>query len=61
MCACVGWSLASASVPLFPGSFPLRDFSLVENRTYSKGLIALRYKRARSRVKGLGRAAGAPD
>ena len=33
-------------IPLFPTGFPQRDFKLVENQSYSKGLIALSYKRA---------------
>lgn len=43
--------LLGEGIPLFPSGFPQRDFSLVENKTYSKGLIALRYKRARSKAK----------
>jgi dihydrofolate reductase len=39
--------LLGEGIPLFPSGFPQRDFSLVENKTYSKGLIALKYKRAR--------------
>jgi hypothetical protein len=34
-------------VSLFPSGFPQRDFSLIENKTYSKGLISLKYKRSR--------------
>ena len=34
--------------PLFPSGFPQREFVLVENKTYSKGLIALKYKRVRA-------------
>lgn len=41
--------LLGEGIPLFPSGFPQRDFTLVENKTYSKGLIALRYKRRRSR------------
>ena len=43
--------LIGAGIPLFPSGFPQREFMLVENKTYSKGLITLRYKRARSRAK----------
>ena len=43
--------LVGAGIPLFPSGFPQREFMLVENKTYSKGLITLRYKRARSRAK----------
>ena len=39
--------LIGAGIPLFPPGFPQREFSLVENKTYSKGLIALKYKRKR--------------
>jgi dihydrofolate reductase len=39
--------LLGEGIPLFPAGFPQRDFSLVENKTYSKGMIALRYERAR--------------
>jgi len=37
--------LLGEGIPLFPSGFPQRNFALVENKTYSKGLIALRYKR----------------
>src|ERR1700682_150792 len=43
--------LLGEGVPLFPSGFPQRDFTLAENKTYSKGLIALRYKRRRSKAK----------
>ncbi len=43
--------LLGEGIPLFPSGFPQREFTLVENRTYSKGLIALRYKRRRSKSK----------
>ena len=39
--------LIGEGIPLFPPGFPQREFSLVENKTYSKGLIALKYKRKR--------------
>ena len=39
--------LLGEGIPLFPSGFPQRDFALVENKTYSRGLIALRYKRRR--------------
>lgn len=38
--------------PLFPSGFAQRNFTLLENKTYSKGLIALKYRRARSKKKG---------
>jgi dihydrofolate reductase len=43
-------TLLGDGIPLFPCGFPQRDFSLVENRTYSKGLIALKYRRVRPKV-----------
>lgn len=43
--------LLGEGIPLFPSGFPQRDFSLVANQTYSKGLIALKYKRVRSKAK----------
>jgi len=43
--------LLGEGIPLFPSGFPQRNFSLIENKTYSKGLIALKYKRAPSRAK----------
>jgi dihydrofolate reductase len=39
--------LLGEGIPLFPPDFPQRDFELVENKTYSKGLIALKYARVR--------------
>ena len=39
-------ALLGKGIPLFPSGFPQRDFTLVENKTYSKGLIALKYKRS---------------
>ena len=44
-------TLLGEGIPLFPAGFPQRDFKLVENQTYSKGLIALKYERARTKVK----------
>jgi dihydrofolate reductase len=38
--------LLGEGIPLFPSGFPQRDFTLIENKTYSKGLIALTYKRS---------------
>jgi len=43
--------LLGEGIPLFPSGFPQRDFSLVENKTYSKGLITLKYKRTRREAK----------
>ncbi len=39
--------LLGEGIPLFPPGFPQREFSLVENKTYSRGMIALRYERAK--------------
>ena len=36
--------LLGDGIPLFPSGFPQRNFSLIENKTYSKGMIALRYQ-----------------
>jgi dihydrofolate reductase len=43
--------LLGEGIPLFPSGFPQRNFALVENKTYSKGLIALKYKRVRAKAK----------
>jgi dihydrofolate reductase len=43
--------LLGQGIPLFPSAFPQRDFTLTENKTYSKGLIALKYKRARKKLR----------
>jgi dihydrofolate reductase len=43
--------LLGEGIPLFPSGFPQRDFTLLENKTYSKGLIALTYERSRPRPK----------
>jgi len=40
--------LLGSGIPLFPGGFPQRDFTLLENKTFSKGLISLRYGRSRT-------------
>ena len=39
--------LIGAGIPLFPGGFPQREFTLLENKTFSQGLITLKYARAR--------------
>ena len=44
-------TLLGEGIPLFPAGFPQRDFKLVENQTYSKGLIALKYERVRAKPK----------
>jgi len=43
--------LIGEGIPLFPAGFPQREFKLVENLTYSKGLIALKYERVRKKRK----------
>jgi len=43
--------LLGDGIPLFPAGFPQRDFTLVENRSYSKGQIGLRYRRVRATKK----------
>jgi len=43
--------LLGEGIPLFPGGFPQRDFALLENRSYSRGLIALKYERVRVKPK----------
>jgi len=43
--------LAREGLPLFPSGFPQRNFALLENKTFSKGLIALKYKRLRTKAK----------
>lgn len=45
-------TLIGEGIPAFPASFPQREFKLVENKSFSKGLIALRYERVRKRKKG---------
>ena len=37
--------LLGEGLPLFPSGFPQRNFSLIENKTFSQGLIALKYVR----------------
>jgi dihydrofolate reductase len=39
--------LIGEGLPLFPPGFPQREFSLLENKTFSKGMIALKYARTR--------------
>jgi dihydrofolate reductase len=55
------WSIACISglsrvllgegIPLFPSGFPQREFALVENKSYSMGLISLKYERSRQEQK----------
>lgn len=43
-------ALLGEGIPIFPGGFPQRDFELIENKSYSQGLISLKYARARAKV-----------
>lgn len=43
--------LLGEGIPLFPSGFPQRNFALMENKSFSKGLISLKYKRLRSKAK----------
>ena len=43
--------LLGQGIPLFPSGFPQREFTLLENKSYSRGLISLRYERARKKAK----------
>jgi dihydrofolate reductase len=43
--------LIGEGLPLFPPGFPQREFSLLENKTFSKGMIALKYARTRKKPK----------
>ncbi|HEV7675899.1 MAG TPA: dihydrofolate reductase family protein [Candidatus Angelobacter sp.] len=43
--------LLGEGLPLFPGGFPQRNFELMENKSFSRGLISLKYKRLRGKEK----------
>src|SRR5215467_8963332 len=43
--------LIGEGIPLFPPGFPQRNFALEKNETFSRGLIALTYRRSRSRTR----------
>jgi dihydrofolate reductase len=43
--------LLGEGLPLFPSGFPQLDFALTENKSFSRGLVSLKYKRARSKRK----------
>ena len=43
--------LLGQGIPLFHAGFPQRQFTLTENKTYSQGMIALRYERVRNAAK----------
>jgi dihydrofolate reductase len=42
--------LIGEGIPLFAAGFPQREFTLVESKTYSGGLIALKYERVRGKT-----------
>ena len=44
-------TLIGEGIPAFPANFPQREFALVESKSFSKGLVSLRYERARKRKK----------
>jgi len=44
-------TLIGEGLPLFPSGFPERKFALIENKTYSRGLIVLKYDRLRTKSK----------
>jgi len=44
-------TLLGEGIPLFPSGFPQREFKLVENLTFSKGMISLKYDRVRAKPK----------
>jgi dihydrofolate reductase len=44
-------TLLGEGILLFPVGFPQREFSLIENKTYSNGTVALKYKRIRTKPK----------
>lgn len=43
--------LIGQGLPLFPPGFPQRAFTLMENKTFSRGLVSLKYKRTRGKAK----------
>jgi len=44
--------------PLFPPGYPEREFALLENKSYSKGMISLKYERVREKREGKGKGKG---
>lgn len=50
--------LLGQGIPLFPGGFPQRNFALMTNKTFSRGLIELKYKRVRSGAKSKAKSKG---
>ena len=45
--------LLGEGIPLFPSGFPQRNFTLLENKTYDQGLIAIKYERVRPKPRRL--------
>jgi dihydrofolate reductase len=43
--------LLGEGIPLFPAGFPQRNFELMENKSFSRGLISLKYRRLRGKAK----------
>jgi len=43
--------LIGEGIPAFPSGFPQREYKLTENKTFSRGLIALKYERVRTKKK----------
>lgn len=43
--------LLGEGLPLFPSGFPQREFALMENKSFSRGLVSLKYKRVRGKAK----------
>lgn len=44
-------ALLGEGIPMFPAGFPQRDFKLIENETFSQGLIVVKYARVRPKAK----------
>ena len=42
--------LIGEGIPLFAAGFPQREFTLTESKTYSGGLMALKYERVRGKA-----------
>jgi dihydrofolate reductase len=43
--------LIGEGIPLFPAGFPQREFKLIENKAYGKGLLVLKYERVRRKAR----------
>jgi dihydrofolate reductase len=53
--------LLGAGIPLFPGGHPQREFKLLESRSYSKGLVTVKYSRDRESAKPRKQTTAAPE